>query len=147
MIVVFSTMTGISLSTDLKKKCAIAQLLCKFADEVALLMDFKLTSTGDILRHISQDERFSSLEFVKTYDMEKKSPVKTNLDKTDDRELASFLAELGTTDIENQLRLVKTYRAFAESRKDHFQKEYEKRRKLYMAFGVSGGLVLALMLA
>lgn len=147
MIVIFSTMTGISLSVDLKKKCETAQLLCKFADEVALLMDFKLTSTGDILRHIGQDERFSSLQFVKSYDMEKKTPVKTNLDKTDDRELASFLAELGTTDIENQLRLVKAYKAFAESRKNHFQKEYEKRRKLYTAFGVSGGLVLALMLA
>lgn len=140
-------MTGISLSVDLKKKCETAQLLCKFADEVALLMDFKLTSTGDILRHISQDERFSSLQFVRSYDMEKKSPVNTNLDRIDDRELASFLSELGTTDIENQLRLVKSYKAFAESRKNHFQKEYEKRRKLYTAFGVSGGLVLALMLA
>lgn len=147
MIIIFSAMTGISLSADLKKKCSTSAMLCKFADEVALLMDFKLTSTGDILRHIGQDERFSSLNFIKTYDVEKKTPVKTNLDKVDDGELASFLAELGTTDIENQLRLVKAYKAFAESRKEHFQKEYEKRRKLYTAFGVSGGLVLALMLA
>lgn len=147
MIVAFSALTGFSMSADLKRKCDTAELLCRMADEISLLLDFRLTSTQDILRHLEQDERFAKLPFLKTFDVEKKSGIQTNLDKKDDRELSDFLCSIGTTDIENQLRMVQAYKAFAEVRRQHYQKEYEKRRKLYAAFGLSGGMILALMLA
>lgn len=147
MIVVFSTLTGISMSLDLKKKCETADLLCRLADEVALLLDFRLTSTQDILTHLNRDERFDGLDFIHDFNIEKKSPVHTNLERKDNEELSDFLYSIGTTDLENQLRITEGYKAFANTRKAYYQQEYEKRRKLYSAFGLSGGMVIALLLA
>ena len=73
--------------------------------------------------------------------------VATGLTARDDRELAAFLQRLGKSDLQNQLRLTDGYIAFAKGRAEEYAARCKRQKQLYVAFGLSGGLIAALLLA
>lgn len=114
---------------------------------IKLNLSYHLTNTDKIIGLLQKDERLRDLEFLEKYNIDERSIIKTPLSKSDDEEINNLFLLLGTTDLENQTRLLDGFTAYFSKQKEFHDAEYEKRRKLYAAFGVSCGLVLVFVLA
>ena len=142
MIVLFCGAIGISLAVEVGRRCERAQLLCRLGEQVRLLLDYSMTDTGAIFTQLASDPRF-----LQGCDPAKTVTVATGLTARDDQELAAFLQRLGKSDLPNQLRLTDGYIAFAKGRAEEYAARCKRQKQLYVAFGLSGGLIAALLLA
>ena len=122
-------------------------LLCRLGEQVRLLLDYSMTDTGAIFAQLASDPRFAPFGFLQGCDPAKTVTVATGLTARDDRELAAFLQRLGKSDLQNQLRLTDGYIAFAKGRAEEYAARCKRQKQLYVAFGLSGGLIAALLLA
>lgn len=147
MIVLFCGAIGISLAHEASCQCSRARLLWRLGEQIRLLLDYSMTDTAAIFAQLQADSRFASLSFLKQWDPAVGKPIATGLTAQDDRELTAFLQGLGKTDLTNQLRLADGYIAYARSRAQVYASRCKRQKQLYIAFGFSGGAVLALMLA
>lgn len=147
MIVLFCGAIGISLAVEAGRRCERAQLLCRLGEQVRLLLDYSMTDTGAIFTQLASDPRFATFDFLQGCDPAKAVTVATGLTARDDRELAAFLQRLGKSDLPNQLRLTDGYIAFAKGRAEEYAARCKRQKQLYVAFGLSGGLIAALLLA
>lgn len=147
MIVLFCGAIGISLAVEVGRLCERAQLLCRLGEQVRLLLDYSMTDTGAIFAQLASDPRFAPFDFLQGCDPAKTVTVATGLTARDDRELAAFLQRLGKSDLQNQLRLTDGYIAFAKGRAEEYAARCKRQKQLYVAFGLSGGLIAALLLA
>ena len=114
---------------------------------LSLLLDYSMTDTGAIFAQLASDPRFAPFGFLQGCDPAKTVTVATGLTARDDRELAAFLQRLGKSDLQNQLRLTDGYIAFAKGRAEEYAARCKRQKQLYVAFGLSGGLIAALLLA
>ncbi len=147
MMVLFCGAIGISLALDAVRRSERAQLLCRLGEQVRLLLDYSMTDTGAIFTELAADPRFTLFGFLQRCDPAKTVTVSTGLTARDDRELAAFLQGLGKSDLQNQLRLADGYIAFAKGRAEEYAARCKRQKQLYVAFGLSGGLIAALLLA
>lgn len=147
MIVLFCGAIGISLAVEVGRCCERAQLLCRLGEQVRLLLDYSMTDTGAIFAQLASDPRFATFGFLQGCDPAKTVTVATGLTARDDQELAAFLQRLGKSDLPNQLRLTDGYIAFAKGRAEEYAARCKRQKQLYVAFGLSGGLIAALLLA
>lgn len=147
MIVLFCGAIGISLALDAVRRCDRARLLCRLGEQVRLLLDYSMTDTAAIFAELAADPRFAPFDFLQRCDPAETVTVFTGLTQRDDRELAAFLQELGKSDLPNQLRLTDGYIAYARGRAEEYAARCKRQKQLYVAFGLSGGLVIALLLA
>ena len=147
MMVLFCGAIGISLARDTVRRSDRARLLCRLGEQVRLLLDYSMTDTGVIFTELAADPRFAPFDFLQHCDPAKTVSVSTGLSARDDRELAAFLQGLGKSDLSNQLRLTDGYIAFALGRAEEYAARCKRQKQLYVAFGLSGGLIAALLLA
>ena len=140
MIVLFCGAIGISLAVEVGRRCERAQLLCRLGEQVRLLLDYSIAQ-------LASDPRFAPFGFLQGCDPAKTVTVATGLTARDDQELAAFLQRLGKSDLQNQLRLTDGYIAFAKGRAEEYAARCKRQKQLYVAFGLSGGLIAALLLA
>lgn len=146
-MVLFCGAIGISLALEAGRRCERARLLCRLGEQVRLLLDYSMTDTGAIFAELAADPRFAPFDFLQHCDPSKAVTVSTGLSVRDDRELAAFLQELGKSDLQNQLRRTDGYIAFAKARAEEYATRCKRQKQLYVAFGLSGGLIGALLLA
>lgn len=147
LIIAFSTLTGISLGLDLRKKCVICSQLLIMCELMRSHLSYKLSNTDDLIEMLKNEDRLNDLKFLQSYDLEKRNEIETPLKPAENAEITSLFRRLGTTDLENQTRMIEGFISYITLQRDYYNQEYEKRRKLYAAFGLSGGLLIAIMLA
>ena len=112
---------------------------------LAIELEFSVNESGKIIRRLSNEPTLSHLSFLKNINLENVD-IKTELDSDDNERINFLFQNIGKTDSDSMLNLLKAFKQnMTESRK-RYDEYYKNHAKLYVAFGVFGGLALTLVL-
>lgn len=139
MIILSSTLIGISHSKRIKTQIDTCEELYNFSNK--LLLDVRYNQTP-------------ALELVKTTNIEcigqdmlkEKISADTELSKAENQRIGEFIYNLGKYDTANQLSQIEAFKEYIKQVKDKYERKYISKSKVYLSLGISFGLILALMI-
>lgn len=136
---------GFNSAYKLKKKCTVAKELVEMCSLMAIELEFSVNESGKIIRRLSNEPTLSHLAFLKNINFEN-IDIKTELDGEDNERINFLFENIGKTDSESMLNLLENFKQnMTESRK-RYDEYYKNHARLYVAFGIFGGLAITLVL-
>lgn len=112
---------------------------------IAIELEFSVNESGKIIRRLSNEPTLSHLSFLKDINFENVD-IKTELDNEDNERINFLFKNIGKTDCESMLNLLESFKQnMTESRK-RYDEYYKSHARLYVAFGIFGGLAITLVL-
>ena len=112
---------------------------------ISIELQFSARESGRIVKRLCGEPTLSHLDFLKTIDFEKVD-IKTELDKEDNERLNFLFENIGKTDAFSMLNLVKAFKQNMEQSKKSYDEYYKNHARLYVMFGIFGGLAVTLAL-
>lgn len=145
MINIASAFAGVFYAMKLSERCAIASQLIQMADMMAVELSFSADNSRKIIKKLCREESLSRLHFLKDIDLENIN-IKTGLSAADDEKVNMLFKSLGSTDVASMLKIINSFKeSISESRKKY--EEYRRSHsRLYIAFGILGGLAVSIVL-
>ena len=145
MINIASAFAGVFYAMKLSERCAIASQLIQMADMMAVELSFSADNSRKIIKKLCREESLSRLHFLKDIDFENVN-IKTGLSAADDEKVNMLFKSLGSTDVASMLKIINSFKeSISESRKKY--EEYRRSHsRLYIAFGILGGLAVSIVL-
>ena len=129
----------------LKRRCLISAELVEMCSILTIELGFSVNETGKIIKRLCNEQSLSHLDFLKNINIEN-IHIETELDPADNERLNLLFGNMGKTDSESMLNLVESFRLnMIESRK-RYEECYKNKSRLYIAFGIFGGLAVTLVL-
>ncbi len=145
MINIASAFAGVFYAMKLSELCVIASQLIQMADMMAVELSFSADHSRKIIKKLCREESLSRLHFLKDIDLENIN-IKTGLSAADDEKVNMLFKSLGSTDVASMLKIINSFKeSISESRKKY--EEYRRSHsRLYIAFGILGGLAVSIVL-
>lgn len=138
-------MVGISFVFKLKRKCIISRELLEMCDLMAIEFSYSVSESTKIIKRLSSEPSLSHLTFLKNFDFENIN-ILTELSQIDNERINNLFKNIGKIDANSMLELLSSFKMnMAESNKS-YEEYYKTHSRLYMVFGVFGGIVVSLVL-
>ena len=112
---------------------------------IAIELQFSARESGRIVKRLCEEPTLSHLDFLKTIDFEKVN-IKTELNDEDNERLNFLFENIGKTDISSMLNLVEAFKQNMEQSRKSYEEYYKSHARLYVMFGIFGGLAISLVL-
>lgn len=153
-----SVFFGVSLSSRLKKRAYCIGLLSQMLCEIAVRIRYIAPTFEEIVRLISENDRYNDLDFPKriiylTEEIDirnawKKAINESSLPLTkDDMKIMLNVGDfLGTSDLSGQLSMLEIQISALNTEQENAVKEYERKGKMYRSVSVLVGLGACIML-
>lgn len=139
MIILFSLMVGITISSHKRKQIRYIEDLIFLGERIILFMNSTLPDTNVLFSKLQAEPRFQKYNVSEIY---KSSPL-PEYETTQAKEL---MGVIGRYDAQTQIRLTEEFTGYYKALKKQYQEHYDSHSRLYIVFSVSAGSVLALML-
>ncbi len=136
--------TGVFAALRLREKSRISRLLIEMADMIEAMLSFSAEDSVKIVRALSKERTLSELYFLKNMDFENIT-VLTCLDESDNERTALLFKMLGSTDVQSMIKNLEAYKAGMELSARKYDEYCKSHAKLFVAFGVLGGLFLTVL--
>lgn len=158
IIIAVTSFAGNYFSANLKIRLINLKKLNYMIDEIMIMLRFKSATVYEITEYLTNNERFSSFDFLGSISPESGVPfqqswctavMKNPPDsfKNGDIELLSDIGrKLGTSDLDGQISTLKLQQAELESLIHSAETDYLKKAKLYRSLGVLTGAFISIML-
>jgi len=112
---------------------------------MAIEFSFSVNESKKIIRRLASEPALSHLDFLKNFNFENIS-IRTELNPVDNERINILFGKLGNTDTESMLSLIEAFKSNMEESRRKYDEYYKNHGKLYIAFGIFGGLVISLVL-
>lgn len=101
--------------------------------------------TKSVVKNLSNEPALSHLKFLKSYDPENVE-IKTDLSDSENEKLNALFRVLGTTDSASMLNMIHSFGKSIEESKEKYFGNFKSHGRLYIAFGVFGGMAVSILL-
>ena len=139
---------------NFKKKHLFLEDVCNFLNCLSIEMSFLKSNLIEIVSSFKSNCKTDFKLCLGQYEMfllkstiDEKS-FQTNYKKLDQEimlKLNNFLSDLGSTDIANQLEMIKNYKNYFENKKNEYEKKYNKYGNLIFKLFILFGLVIVIL--
>lgn len=136
MIILFSTCLGVLISSYKREQLRQLNNCIYLLEKVGQELNGSAMSTEKILCSIREDERLKDF---------KESWRNEYLGSEENSMLFNAYNSLGKSDIQSQLSFFKNTVFYFEDRYKERKNYYETHKKLYLAFGFSGGVLFSVL--
>ncbi|MGN0531980.1 MAG: hypothetical protein ACI4IN_04195 [Eubacterium sp.] len=140
-------LTGLALgsyfSNRIKQKIAICDDLIKLCDQLSVDMRYKQSS---IIPFVLSYIDGTSIGFISKENFYSNTPTASILTIKENEQIGDFIYSLGKTDSKSQISIIEAFRQYMDSIKRGYCDAYNSKSKVYITFGICGGLMLSLLL-
>lgn len=143
-IIISTTSVGIILSNNLKRKCVTCRELEAMCESMIIDLSYKVTPIKELLN--SSSAGYKSLNFINVDNLSSKYMVDSCLNTVENKELSDFLYSLGKSNSATQIKLIEGFKSYINSCAQRYESLFKRRNKIYISFGLFGGIMLSLML-
>lgn len=140
-----SAAAGISCAYKLKRRCIIAQEIIEMCSLMEVEFGYSLSDSKQIVKRLAYEPMLSHLDFLRNFDFEKIEII-TELNNTDNERLNSLFNNLGKIDSESMIKLISSFKVNMSESLKKYEDYYKTHSRLFVAFGVFGGLMFSLVL-
>ena len=128
----------------IREKSRVARLLIEMANMMESMLSFGSEDSVKIIRTLSNEKAFAELTFLKNMDIENIA-VSTCLNESDNERTALLFKMLGSTDVPSMMKSIEGYKASMELSACKYDEYCKSHAKLFVAFGLLGGLLLTVL--
>lgn len=157
VIVISTSMIGISCSEKLKKRAGELGLVCHMIEEMSILIRYKALTVYELIENLKKNSMLCTLPFLNEFKADNGLPFKTSWEENvvnihtfmndgDIKLLKTLGGTLGTSDIDGQLQSLEVYKADFKLLEKEAIAAYEKKAKLYRSLGLLCGMFVSIML-
>ena len=157
VIVISTSMIGISCSEKLKKRAGELGLVCHMIEEMSLLIRYRALTVYELIENLKKNSMLCTLPFLNEFKADNGLPFKTSWEENvvnihtfmndgDIKLLKTLGGTLGTSDIDGQLQSLEVYKADFKRLEKEAIAAYEKKAKLYRSLGFLCGMFVSIML-
>lgn len=136
---------GIFYALRLREQCSIAAQLIQMADIMAVELSFSADNSKKIIRKLCREASLSRLGFLHNIDLENIN-IKTGLSEADDEKVNMLFKSLGSTDVASMLKIINSFKESITASRQRYEEYCKSRSRLYVAFGILGGLAVTVVL-
>ncbi len=112
---------------------------------MAVELEFSVNETAKIVKRLINEPSLSHLDFLKTMDLENIN-IKTELDSRDNERINFLFRNIGMSDCATTLSLLNAFKENMELSRKKYEEYYKSHARLYVMFGIFGGLAVTLVL-
>lgn len=138
-------MVGISFVFKLKRKCIVSRELLEMCDLMAIEFSYSVSESTKIIKRLSSEPSLCHLTFLKNFDFEDIN-ISTELSQIDNERINNLFKNIGKIDADSMLELLSSFKMNMTESNKSYEEYYKTHSRLYMAFGVFGGIVVSLVL-
>lgn len=142
-IIISTTSVGIILSNNLKRKYIICKELESMCDSMIIDLSYKVTPIKELLE--ASSVKYDCLNFISIDNLSCKGKVDSCLNNVENQEISDFLYSLGKSNSTTQIRIIEGFKGYIHSCADKYENMFKRNNKLYISFGLFGGIILSLM--
>lgn len=142
-IVLTSLCIGWQKVIDCKQQIAICDSLIGLCNELSADLSYRQTPIIDVVTGYLRNTRIDFIDEECFYHKEK---VNSILSSTENERISQFIYSLGKSDISSQNKLIESFKLYMEESKDRYKSKYSSKSRVYLAFGLCGGLTVSLLL-
>ncbi len=139
MIILFSFSLGVTAAGFKKKQIKYIEDLIYIGQRILLMLNSTSPETEEIMSELINDSRLKNFDF----NFSESSP----LPSSETERITSLFSVVGKYDAESQMKFVNEYVGYFKMLKEQYQKYYNNHYKLYLVFGLFGGVLAAVFLA
>lgn len=138
-IVISTAYIGFLKASSFEKRISALKLVVRMIEQVKILLNYSLLTTGEIIDKLSENNEFSSIVGMKNSGISCLSQYENQL-------LAGFWEQLGTTDLESQLSSAEMFKRTFEEDLSSLKEVKDSKCRLYRTMGILTGLFISVML-
>ena len=135
MIILFSSSLGVMAVKRQREKIEYIDMLIYMGNRILLLLKSTMPETDEIIKIISNDSRTSK------FDLEK-LPLRDE----DNCEIIHLFNCLGKFDVDSQILITNEFIGYFKLLKRQYQDYYNQHYRLYIVFGIFGGILISVLL-
>lgn len=133
------------MAQKLKCKYLICCELIEMCNLMSIEIGYFSNDTVSVVNHLSKEPTLSHLKFLKNYNPENINIV-TELSDNENEKLNALFRMLGTTDRDSMLDMISSFSKSIEESKNKYFGYFKSHSRLYIAFGVFGGMAVSILL-
>lgn len=135
MIILFSSSLGMIAVKKQREKIEYIDMLIYMGNRILLLLKSTMPETDEILAILKNDSRTSKFDLAKL-------PLR----EEDNCEIVNLFNCLGRFDADSQIMITNEYIGYFRLLKKQYQEYYNQHYRLYIVFGVFGGILVSVLL-
>lgn len=133
------------MAQKLKNKYIICCELLQMCSLMSIEIGYYSNDTKSVVNNLSNEPALSHLSFLKTFDPENIN-IKTELSDSENEKINALFRILGTTDSSSMLDIINSFCKSMEESKEKYLVNYKNHSRLYIAFGIFGGMAVSIIL-
>lgn len=137
--------TGAYYALKTKDRCETARQLIQMADMMSVELSFSADNSRKIINRLRKEKSLSKLGFLNDIDLEN-IDIKTGLDPADDEKVNMLFRNLGSTDVSSMLRIINSFKESISASLKGYTEYSRSHSRLFVAFGILGGLAVSIVL-
>lgn len=138
-------MAGFSLAYKIKRKCIVSRELLEMCDLMSIEFSYSVNESTKIIKRLSNEPTLAHLIFLKDFNFEDIS-ISTELSQIDNARINNLFRNIGKIDVNSMLELLTSFKMNMIESNKIYEEYYKTHSRLYIAFGIFGGLVISLVL-
>lgn len=156
VIIAASLMTGLTLSDRVKRHYVHLKNIVLMLNETEIMLRYNACTIKELFAHLKACSELKTLDFldvrtvnasdIKETVVDKIQATSLELSEDEKKSLISFFRELGSTDMQGQLAIVKHYKEYFNGRAAAVYEECGSKCRLYRSLGALGGAFLAVII-
>lgn len=137
--------TGLYYAYKTEERCETVRQLILMAEMMAVELSFSADNSRKIIDKLKKERSLSKLAFLNSIDLEN-IDIKTGLDPADDEKVNMLFKNFGSTDVQSMLKLIDSFKESMSLRLSAYTDYKRSHSRLYVAFGVLGGIAVSIVL-
>lgn len=138
-------MAGLSFAYKLRRKCIVSKELLEMCDLMAIEFSYSVTESTKIIKRLSSEPSLCHLCFLKDFNFEN-IDISTELSEVDNERINSLFRNIGKVDVNSMLELLSSFKLNMTESNKNYEEYYKTHSRLYIAYGIFGGIVVSLVL-
>lgn len=133
------------MAQKLKNKYIICSELIEMSNLMSIEIGYFSNDTVKIISNLCNEPSLSHLKFLKNIDLEN-IHINTELSDTENEKINSLFKMLGSADSDSTIEMVNSFKASMEESKNRYLNYFKSHSRLYIAFGIFGGIAVSIVL-
>lgn len=139
MITAFFTLIGATAVRYEKARLDFCDKMLCIAENISILLNSTAPETSEMFKKLSCTEKLKGIDFDNVCSF---SPLTDGENEI----INEYISSVGKYDIQTQIKCASEFAAAMGSIQKKYRQGYEKNKKLYIAFGLSAGIVISVLL-
>lgn len=139
MITLFSSSLGLMAVKKKRELIEYTDMLIYMGNLILLLMKSTMPETSEMIRILKSDPRLEGFDFSLEF---KDKRLKDN----DAQRIRYLFYSIGRYDIDSQIHITEEFIGYFKLLNKQYQDYYNRHYKLYIVFGIFGGIMVSVLL-